>query len=90
MISLKRDFRFKEIKYLELFRLFCIVGESINTSNQIRILNYFIKALRRNESTMLYQITFSKKGEEIETEAAADKNQSKKRKFDDYYKLCKN
>lgn len=34
----KDNFLFHEKKYLEIFRLFCIVGDKINTSNQIIIL----------------------------------------------------
>jgi hypothetical protein len=65
------------------------VGDSINTSNQIRILSNFIKQLRTEDTPVLYQITLTKKDDEIYTEAAIDKNVLKKRRFGDYYKICK-
>jgi hypothetical protein len=90
MTNQKKDFMFVEKKYLEIFRLFCIVGEErINTSNQIKILNHFIKQLRTDDIRNLYQITLSKKDDEIYTDAAIDKNILKKRRFGDYYKICK-
>lgn len=36
---------FHEKKYLSIFRSFCIVGDTINTSNQTKILVQFIKKL---------------------------------------------
>lgn len=89
MINQKDNFMFYEKKYLEIFRLFCIVGESINTSNQVKILNHFIKQLRTDDVRALYQVTLSKKDDEIYTEAAIDKNILKKRRFGDYYKICR-
>lgn len=89
MINQKESFLFNEKKYLEIFRLFCIVGESINTSNQIKILTHFIKKLRTDDVRSLYQITLTKKDDEIYSEAAIDKNILKKRRFGDYYKICK-
>lgn len=47
MLGQKDHFIFVEKKYLEIFRLFCIVGDNINTQNQINILNKFIKELRK-------------------------------------------
>lgn len=68
--------------------MFCIVNDTINTSNQIKILNEFFKQLRQ-ENGAVYQITVTKKDDFIYTEAVIDKNQSKKRVFGDYYKICK-
>ena len=34
----KSSYKFYEKKYLEIFRLFCLVGESVNTGNQIILL----------------------------------------------------
>jgi hypothetical protein len=53
----KTDHEFIQKKYLEIFRLFCIVGNTINTSNQIKILNHFIKELKKNE---IYSVALSK------------------------------
>jgi hypothetical protein len=61
MINQKENFMFYEKKYLEIFRLFCIVGDNINTSNQIRILTHFIKQLRTDDIRSLYQVTITKK-----------------------------
>jgi hypothetical protein len=89
MINQKEHFLFYEKKYLEIFRLFCLVGDNINTSNQIRILTHFIKQLRTDDIRSLYQVTLTKKDDEVYTEAAIDKNILKKRRFGDYYKICK-
>jgi hypothetical protein len=69
--------------------LFCIVGDNINTQNQINILNKFIKELRKTEISSFYQITLSKQKNEILAEAGIDKNMLKKRRFGDYFKICK-
>lgn len=61
MINQTKDYNFSEKKYLEIFRLFCIIGDNINTSNQIRILTYFIKQLRTDDIRALYQVTITKK-----------------------------
>lgn len=89
MLFQKDNFEFVEIKYLQLFRLFCVVGESINTASQIAILNKFVKQLKQHELSSLYQITLSKENEDIFAEAAIDKNKLKKRVFKDYFKICK-
>ena len=34
----KSSYKFYEIKYLEIFRLFCLVGNTVNTGNQIILL----------------------------------------------------
>lgn len=60
MLGQKDYFVFVEKKYLEIFRLFCIVGDNINTQNQINILNKFIRELRKTEVSSFYQITLSK------------------------------
>lgn len=65
------------------------MGEHINTQNQINILNKFIKELPRNEVYSLYTITLSKQKNEIFAEAGIDKNNVKKRRFGDYFKICK-
>jgi hypothetical protein len=62
------------------------VGNNINTSNQTKILNKFMKKLNLDNT---YRISITKKGEDIFTEASIDKNELKKRRFDDYYKICK-
>ena len=64
-----------------MFRLFCIVGEKINTANQIKILNHYIKQLRTND---MYQISLLKKDDEIWVDASIDKSRLKKRRFGDY------
>lgn len=69
--------------------MFCIVGDNINTQNQINILNKFIKELRKTEISSFYQITLSKVKTEIFAEAGIDKNMLKKRRFNDYFKICK-
>lgn len=89
MLFQKENFEFVEIKYLSLFRLFCLVGQTINTSSQIAILNKFIKCLKENDLSSLYQITLSKQNDDIFAEAAIDKNKLKKRVFKDYFKICK-
>jgi hypothetical protein len=89
MIDRKFNYIFHEKKYIEIFRLFCIVGGKVNTENQIKVLNHFIKELRIKEQGPLYQINLSKKDEIVSTEAAIDKNIAKKRRFGDYYKICK-
>jgi len=58
MLSLKKPHIFYEKKYLEIFRLFCIVGESINTSNQTKILVQFMKKLNSDDT---YRISITKK-----------------------------
>lgn len=67
MINQKTEFLFYEIKYIEIFRLLCIVDEEINTNNQILVLEYFVKRLKTNDITQLYMITLSKKDEDIFT-----------------------
>lgn len=52
-------------------------------------MNCFIKQLRTDDVRALYQVTLSKKDDEIYTEAAIDKNILKKRRFGDYYKICR-
>lgn len=94
MLSQKENYKFVEIKYLEIFRLFCIVGNTVNTGNQINLLEKFIKALKKTKTSEYYQITISKQSaegnvKEIFTEAAIDKNETKKRRFNDYKKICK-
>ena len=69
-----------------MFRLFCIVGEKINTANQIKILNHYIKQLRTND---MYQISLLKKDDEIWVDASINKSRLKKRRFGNYYKICK-
>lgn len=89
MLGQKDDFNFVEKKYLEIFRLFCIVGETINTQNQINILNKFIKELKKTDISNFYSITLSKQNNEIFAYAGIDKNVLKKRRFQDYFKICK-
>jgi hypothetical protein len=89
MIDSKIHYIFKEKKYLEIFRKFCIVGGKVNTENQIKILNHFIKELRKKKQGPYYQVNLSKKDNIVSTEAAIDKNALKKRRFEDYKKICK-
>jgi DNA-binding MltR family transcriptional regulator len=95
MLNQKEQHKFVEIKYLEIFRLFCIVGNNINTGNQIILLEKFIKGLKKTPTTEIYQITVSKQSiensnkKEIFTEATIDKQEAKKRRFNDYKKICK-
>jgi hypothetical protein len=65
MMNQKDSFYFHEKKYLQIFRLFCIVGDNINTSNQIKILNHFIRELRTDDVRSLYQVTLTKKDDNI-------------------------
>ena len=51
MLNQKEQHKFVEIKYLEIFRLFCIVGDTINTGNQIILLEKFIKGLKKTPIT---------------------------------------
>ena len=59
------------------------------------LLDKFIKALKKTKTSEYYQITVSKQSvegsnkKEIFTEAAIDKNETKKRRFNDYKKICK-
>ena len=89
MIDAPVHYIFKEKKYLEVLRKFLIVNGTVNTENQIKILNNFIKQLRNKTNGPIYIINFSKKDNIIYTEAAIDKNIPKKRRFADYYKICK-
>lgn len=67
MIDAKVHYIFKEKKYLEIFRKFCIVGGNVNTENQIKILNHFIRELRNKKNGGFYQISLSKKDNVIST-----------------------
>lgn len=53
------------------------------------ILNKFIKQLKSDQISNLYQINLSKQNEDIYAQAAIDKNKLKKRVFKDYFKICK-
>lgn len=64
MLNQKEQHKFVEIKYLEIFRLFCLVGDNINTGNQIILLEKFIKGLKKTPITEIYQITVSKQSVE--------------------------
>lgn len=65
------------------------MGGNVNTKNQIKILNHFIKEVRVKKNGPKYQINLSKKDGIVFSEAAIDKNLPKKRRFNDYYKICK-
>jgi len=67
MIDSPMHYIFKEKKYLEIFRKFCIVGGRVNTENQIKILNHFIKELRIKKQGPYYQINLSKKDSIVST-----------------------
>ena len=89
MIDAPLHYIFKEKKYLEILRKFCIVNGTVNTENQVRILKNFINPLKSKANGPIYSISLSKKDNTIFTEAAIDKNIPKKRRFADYYKICK-
>lgn len=96
MIRTETDHEFKEIKYLEVFRAFCICGKEVNSNNQVLILNNFIQQLPSENRGFKYKIAIEKRKvenedgkQEIFVEAAVDKNVSKFRPFIDHYKICK-
>ncbi len=89
MIDAPIHFIFKETKYLEIFRKFCIINGAVNIENQIKILKNFINPLKSKKNGFIYSISLSIKDKVVYTEAAIDKNISKKRRFADYYKICK-
>lgn len=45
--------------------------------------------MNKKKNGIIYTVSLSKKDNIIFTEAAIDKNESKKRRFADYYKICK-
>lgn len=75
-----------EKKYLEIFRLFCIVGQSVNTHNQKLILDHFIKVLRDSHS--LYEVQLLENDGKIIVSASLDKTSTKRYVFRDFYDKC--
>lgn len=64
---------FDEKKYLEIFRLFCITGTTVNTANQIFIYKTFISAVRSDKGSVLaFQLKLA--NNQILIKAAIDKN----------------
>lgn len=65
---------FEEKKFLEIFRLFCITGTTVNTANQIYIYKTFISAVNSNRGSVLsFQIKLASDNT-ILIKAAIDKN----------------
>jgi hypothetical protein len=85
-IAKSDDKDYHEKKYLEIFRLFCIVGSSVNTHNQKLILDHFIKVLRDSHS--LYEIHLLEDGGRIVVGASLDKSSSQQYEFREFYERC--
>jgi hypothetical protein len=58
-----------ERKYLQIFRLLCIIGNKVNTANQKLILDYFIKKLKGSR----YEIYIGEDHGQIKITASLDK-----------------
>lgn len=70
--SLGDNKEFIERKYIQIFRLFCISGQKVNTSNQKLILDYFIKPLRQQKS--IFQVQLVEEDGHIYVIASLDKS----------------
>lgn len=80
---------FEEIKYLEIFRLFCITGTTVNTANQIFIYKTFISTVTSEKGSVLsFKLKLSKNNE-ILIKAAIDKNKTEELSFNEFYEKCK-
>ena len=78
--------KYHEKKYLEIFRLFCIVGNTVNTHNQKLVLDHFINALR--DSRSLYEIQLIQQEGRIYVAASLDKISSQRYEFKEFYEQC--
>ena len=78
---------YHEKKYLEIFRLFCIVGRTVNTHNQKLILDHFIKVLK--ESHSLYEIQLIQEEGRIVVGASLDKSSTQRYEFREFYEKCR-
>jgi hypothetical protein len=77
---------YHERKYLEIFRLFCIVGTTVNTHNQKLILDHFINVLR--DSRSLYEIQLLQQDGKILVAASLDKTSAQRFEFREFYDRC--
>ena len=78
--------KYHEKKYLEIFRLFCIVGNTVNTHNQKLVLDHFINTLR--DSRSLYEIQLIQQEGRIYVAASLDKISSQRYEFKEFYERC--
>jgi hypothetical protein len=65
--------------------LFCITGPVVNTSNQIKIYNVFIKALQSERGQPLNISFIKNKKDQILIKAAIDKTVQKEYTFGEFY-----
>ena len=77
---------YSEKKYLEIFRLLCIVGQSVNTHNQKLILDHFIKVLQEARSPL--EIRLQGEEQAITVVASLDKTTSASYGFAEFYEKC--
>jgi hypothetical protein len=77
---------YHEKKYLEIFRLFCIVGNTVNTHNQKLILDHFINVLR--DSRSLYEVQLLQQDGKILVTASLDKTSAQRFEFREFYDRC--
>lgn len=77
---------YHEKKYLEIFRLFCIVGNTVNTHNQKLILDHFINVLR--DSRSLYEVQLLQQDGKILVTASLDKTSAQRYEFKEFYDRC--
>lgn len=73
-----------EQKYLQIFRLLCIIGSKVNTANQKLILDHFIKKLKGTR----YEIEINEQEAQIKITASLDKAQLQTLTFSEFYQQC--